>query len=205
MRISISGRHFLLSSSLLCSLALGASKPAAAVPVTYNLTFTSGTAATATGSITLDPALLTGASTFPDTGYTSQDASPFVSAFSLTVTGALSGNGTFTLLDFAAGDFGGFLFQQTGPIDFFSELVGQAGFGDFNIFSSPGAGAPLGLVSFIAELDEGNTSESITLSSFAPSAVAVPEIDGGRAVTPFLFCCAGLMLLGSGRRRSVSI
>ena len=87
--------------------------------------------AVATGTITLDESVLN------NPGGNQQTVNPFVTALNLTVSGAISGNGTFTLSDFS-----NVLLNISSPLDLSKELVGQPGLSDFNVFNVPGNIAP---------------------------------------------------------------
>jgi hypothetical protein len=149
---------------------------------TFDLSYSGaafGNTAVGTGTITLDLSLLNN----PGDTSTFFDA-PFVTAFSLTITGASSGNGTFGLADF--NDI--ILFTNGATLDFSQELVGQpipdglpfgtvpsfGEAGDFNIFpnfSNPAA--PVGTFYFAIATD-GGLGDQLNLTSFRPSA-AIPE------------------------------
>ncbi len=120
--------------------------------ITYDLQWSGlefGNAASATGQVTLDTNLV------PNPGfYLGQWAGSGFSNFSITVTGALTGNGTFST---ANGDFADVIWNigQGGPglggggdpvdpIDLHTELMGQLGFSDFNVFSNFDGGEPAG-------------------------------------------------------------
>ena len=191
-----------------------ASQAAAGIIMSYNFTF-AGNGATAIGTISFDMALLGSpgryiydpGSNYSNYGGTNHD---FVTALTVNVSGASSGNGTFNL-----SDFDGVLFDTSmAGVDFSKPLVGQvlagvggAGIdgswgngdlatnittaptppqsynGDFQLFSPGSSLAPSGTNPFeISAL----TGESMQLTSFAPtSAVATPEP-------------GTMMLLGSG-------
>ena len=138
-----------------------------------------GNGASATGFIDFDPAQISNpGGTF----------NLIVDDFSITLTGATVGNGTFTLSDFAAIRF---FTPPNSPLDFTQELVGQPAIppdlpfgtpgtfrqaGDFNIFAN-NPNAPTG--TFFFKLTTANSSgESLTLTSFAPQSTpptSVPE------------------------------
>jgi hypothetical protein len=126
----------------------------------------------ATGVITLDlDAVL-------NPGSNDDQSTPFVTAFSLTISGASSGNGTFGLDDFS--DFR--LATNGGTLDFSKELVGQPTGGDpfgtpggnggnFNFTSNFGdPSAPTGDY-FFEFVTEGGDGDDFVLTSFLP----VPE------------------------------
>jgi|HubBroStandDraft_3_1064219.scaffolds.fasta_scaffold152736_1 hypothetical protein len=140
-----------------------------------------GNSASATGTITLNLADIN------NPGETDQKISPFVTNFSVTVTGAGAGDGTFGFSDYNGSLVeGGFYLITGGTLDFTSQLVGQAtphgpwgsthngSTGDFNIFSNGNDdGAPTG-TNFFQLSAEGGTGDSMYLTSFAPAS-AVPE------------------------------
>ena len=168
-------------AAALVTAALFAS-PASATLLTFDLDWSGasfGNAATATGSITIDDTVLPNPS-----GPVFGAATIGVVAFSVTISGAASGNGTFVLADFLGTDE--FLWDTAGAIlDLTMELVGQpAGSGtwgtptanccgDFNIIGSA-PGAPQGTGNFAFTAD-GAQSDELALTSFRPAAVAVPE------------------------------
>ena len=141
-----------------------------------------GNGASATGTITLNLADVT------NPGETDQNLSSFVTAFSITVTGAGAGDGTFGFSDYNGGtlDFGGFYLITGGTLDFTSQLVGQSTpggpwgsthfgtTGDFNIFNNGNDdNAPEG-TDFFQLTTEGGSGDKMYLTSFAPAS-AVPE------------------------------
>lgn len=94
-----------------------------------------------------------------------------VTSLTLTISGASSGNGTFT-----EGQFTSMTWVNTSQLDFDTELVGQpngsgtwgVSSGDFNIFGDaplPNGGGPFGLTT------NGGSGDNLYLTSFAP----VPE------------------------------
>ncbi len=145
-----------------------------------------GNAATATAEITFDPSQLN------NPGFTSTQEGVFVvTAFTMTVSGAKNGNGTFGLADFNNFSLG----TNGGLLDFTRELVGQ-----------PTSGSPWGtthtgdsgVFNIITEYDLSPTTtgffqitptyqlgssgtvvygfdDSMLLTSFAPAASPVPE------------------------------
>ena len=108
-----------------------ASVGAHASTITYTLEYSGalfGNGATATGTVTLDTTLLPNEELnfFGETG----DALGGT-AFEITVAGASSGNGTFTQ-DVLGEEGGRWVWTLNSAIDLTTELVGQAGFVDFN-------------------------------------------------------------------------
>jgi hypothetical protein len=141
-----------------------------------------GNTASATGTITLNLADIN------NPGATAQSLNPFVTNFSITVSGASTGDGTFGFSDFngSLGDGGFVLDTGGGTLDFTSQLVGQSvpggpwgsthnGItGDFNIFNNGNDdNAPIG-TEFFQLTTEGGNGDSMYLTSFAPAS-AVPE------------------------------
>jgi hypothetical protein len=166
----------------------------------FDLTYsgaTLGNNATATGTITLE--LLN----MNNPGTTDQNPSLFVTDFSITVTGASSGNGTFGFSDFnGSGILGGFyLATNGGTLDFGSELVGQptsgsawgttpssGAAGDFNIFTNgTDPTAPNGTF-FFQITTNGGSGDSLFLTSFAPA----PEPGSALLVLPALIALGAL-------------
>ncbi len=148
-----------------------------------------GNGVTATGTVSFDDTLL------DNPGDNSTEDTPFVTAFSITITGSILGlgDGTWTLADFDE-----IMFQTGGlPLDLTQELVGQptdvdpwgtplsAG-GDFNVFPRTG-GAPVGSYYFTLALPA--TSEELLITSFRPA--PAPGALG-------VLACAGIV---SARRR----
>jgi hypothetical protein len=163
----------LTQTILLTSLCLlfGAVSPASAVVTVFNVAWSGaslGNSAVATGQISIDTDLL------PNPGQSFGLLSPIVTALSLTVSGATSGNGTFGLADFG----GGWVWDTAGvTLNLATQLVGQGGWGstsgsngDFNLFSFGGS-APNGTNFFTLQTNGGN-GDQIELTSFA---AAVPE------------------------------
>ena len=126
-------RTIALSAALLTTAA-------SAELITYDLEWSGlnfQNEASATGQVTIDTELV------PNPGfYGGEWAGSAFSNFSITVVDAQSGNGTFSTAngDFAeviwnVGEGGGKPFGGN-PIDLHTELMGQPGFDDFNVFSS---------------------------------------------------------------------
>lgn len=169
---------------------------AKAAPITFNLAYTGagfGNDATAIGSITLDDSVLPTDEIFLfDTPGTTLG----VLDFSLTVSGASAGNGTFTLSDLGPNN-GSWVWILEGPIDLTRDLFGQLNFGDFNWLCTFGTGdcsnplAPQGIGQYTI-ITAGE--ERMVLMSVAP--VPVPG-------AIWLFASA-FVALGLRRRGSTS-
>lgn len=187
------------TSLLRCALVMGLMASAGTARAVNLQTFTLqysgdayGNTATATGTITLDLDVIL------NPGWSYQDSNPFVTDFAITITGATTGNGTFTFADFN-GLFaisGGFRLETNGgTLDFTQELVGQptAGDpfgsttpfndpgplpngGDFNIFTNhSNPAAPEGVWWFTFATD-GGAGDLLVMTSFTPAGpAAVPE------------------------------
>jgi hypothetical protein len=163
---------FFAVTSLLCG---GGSATAGPIQ-TFDLTWSGaqfGNNATATGQITLDLGQVN------NPGSTFQSGNPFVQAFTITVSGASAGNGTFTFNQFnGSPTLGGFLMNIAAPgVNFSQNLVGQASFLDFNIFPDGISNLPpRGTSPFVitTNIDNGGGGSSLVLTSFVPAA-AVPE------------------------------
>ena len=149
---------------------------------TYNLTWSGASfnnSATATGQIVID------LTTLPNPSGTYDMYNDIVS-LTITVTGASSGNGTWTKADLAPiSALGTYTYWDTGgaTLDMNQELVGQptAGnpwgtpdgiSGDFNLFFQNGG--PLGTFYFTLTTD-GGTEDSMLLTSFDPVPNNLPE------------------------------
>ncbi|HEY9695914.1 MAG TPA: PTPA-CTERM sorting domain-containing protein [Trichocoleus sp.] len=165
-------------------LSVGSLSPANAL--TFDLKWSGqplGNKAEATGFIDFDPTQI---------GNPGGSYNLVVDDFSITITGANKGNGTFTLSDF---DSFGFFTPPNSPLDFTKELVGQPAnspslpfgtpntfgeAGDFNIFSPfANPNTPNGFLYFQFVTAAGDNplgnNDKLTLTSFAPqSAAPVP-------------------------------
>jgi hypothetical protein len=122
-----------------------------------------------TGTITIDTSKIS------NPGTTFQAISPFVTAFSLTITGATSGNGTFGFSDFDGGTsvHGGFIISTATTIDYTKDLAPQVT--DFNIFTNhTDVNAPTGSGTQRITTDNG-IEDPLSLTSFAPAAVPEPS------------------------------
>ena len=174
-----------------------------AAVITFDLAWSGvsyGNSASAVGTISLDDSLLPN----PSVSFTFiQPLSPTVTALSITVSGAASGNGTFNMSDF------GMLIWGTGgaTLDLNSQLVGQNTLGnpwgtpdgvsgEFNFFSSNFSGAPTAAFLFTLQTNNGN-GDLMLLTSFSPQTAGVPEPTS----IAIFGIGAGLMSLVSNRRR----
>jgi hypothetical protein len=160
-----------------------------------------GNTASATGHITFDDSQL------PNVGFQNWNGLPGsgVTDFGVTITGASSGNGTFTLADFSA-----LYFATPSLLDLSTQLIGQSltnGFtfgdsgagssgGDFNIFGNNGV-APTGTWYFRLTTN-GGSGDNMLVTSMTPSAVPVPA-------AVWLFGSAMTGLLGFGKRKQTKM
>lgn len=154
----------------------------------YDLVYTSATtAATATASITIDDTIFANVAA----GFNNQSAALHgITAFSITVSGAISGNGTFTLADFTT-----FVFTQTGPYDLSTDLFAQAVHLDFNMFTAVPL-APHGIGPNVILTNFGGAGEDLILRSFRPAtAAAIPSLP------LWALTLMGLLLLSLVRKR----
>ncbi len=150
---------------------------------TYDLVYTSATtAATGTGFITIDDAV------YPNDGtdFLNQPAATIgITAFSITISGAVAGNGTFGLVDIQS-----FIWTQSTPYNLSMELVAQAAHTDFNLGNLnpiPTPGVPIGTAPNTITTNFGGARESLILRSMTPSSsTAVPTLS---------FWGLGLMIL----------
>ena len=122
-------------SKLTIATLVGCMSFSSAMADTFYFQF-SGSGATATGSFTTSDSHLTtlaGAFTNPSFSH--------VSALTVTVTGAPSGNGTFGL-----SSFNNMYFNSTGALNFSTNLANQSNLSDFNLFAAGGTTAPEGVL-----------------------------------------------------------
>jgi hypothetical protein len=137
----------------------------------FNLTWSDtilNSGASATGVIGLDLA------TIPSSpSHTSNSIPSWITSFTMTITGASSGNGTFTLADFSA-----FTFDSNGvTLNYANDLVGQLTSGSFNVQGSS-VNAPIG-VAPSTMLTDAAYGDYLVLTSFTPAPVVpagVPNI-----------------------------
>jgi len=148
---------------------------------TYDLAWTGaylGNNASATGVMTLDLTTLANPVLDPI-----HDIKSDISSLTVTVTGASSGNGTWTLDDLAYTfwNTNGFTLDMQGPVA--QELYFVQG--DFNLFFvSPG---PIGTI-FMTLTSDGGKGDPMVLTTFEP-AVSTPE------PSTFFFLLGGLVVV----------
>jgi hypothetical protein len=139
----------------------------------FNLTWSDTiyhSGASATGVIGLDLATIPSAP-----NHTASSIPSWITSFSITITGAASGNGTFTLSDFSY-----FNFTSGGvTLNYNADLFGQGGgnfdsTGDFS-FGGPDVHAPVGVAPNVVSADGGN-SELLVLTSFTPAPSGVVNV-----------------------------
>lgn len=157
--------------------------------VTFDLVWEGidGSAATATGSVTID----TSHTLIADGGFEailiSSPASPF-SDFTITIVNAADGNGTFTS---DAGDISAAIWSSAGALDLGADLVGQANFTDFNLLGT--GSAPDG-VDFLTIRTDNATDDRLILTSMTARGMAIVPLPTA--------AWAGLAMLGAmGVRR----
>ena len=161
------------AATLALAVAFGSAQ---ASPVTFDLMYSGssfGNAAVATGFITLDSINFTQATNANNVS----PASLGITGFQITIANASSGNGTFGLSDFAA-DPNGWLLAVSQPLNLALDLVGQAGFNDFNWCANTSAcgnaKAPGGLAPFDISTS-GESGNELALKSMVVATVAEPE------------------------------
>lgn len=138
----------------------------------FNLTWSDTinmSGASASGVIGLDLTTIPAAPS-----HVSNSIPSWITNFTITITGASSGNGTFTLADFS-----GFTFDTGGPfaLDYNIDLVLQLTFGSFNVQGSS-VNAPIG-VAPSTMLTDAASGDYLVLTSFTPAPVVpagVPDI-----------------------------
>jgi hypothetical protein len=134
----------------------------------------------------MDPSVLSISGYNDNSGFFFSPATPFATALSITISGASSGNGTFTLSDFDT-----VLINEGGlGLNFNQQLVGQpttgnpwgtpdGASGDFNLFNRTGIGgtAPDGTFDFTLTTNAG-AGDPMLLTSFVLATSVVPEPSG---------------------------
>jgi PEP-CTERM motif len=150
-----------------------------------------GNSAVAHALITIDETSLPNPGSYSDAG----NLPAFIQDLTLTVSGASSGNGAFTLSDFQ----GAFWNTAGMTLDLGQQLVGQGGWGstagDFNLFNAAGSpSAPNGEELFLLAAD-GGTGDEMNLTSF----IAAPE-PGSLSFVLLGACLIGLAALRSRRK-----
>lgn len=185
-----------------------------AAPITFNFTFTANAPSTANavGSITFDDTLIgnPGNNTIPL-------PNPGVLALNVTVSGATSGNGSFTLAD-----FDDVYFVLPSMLDFSQQLVGQptsgspwgtpggcggpvpgpGDAGDFNLISGggplpTGQPTPVGVDCFSLQADGGNADVMLLTSMIATNAAAAATPTPALSIWSLLLLAASLALAGA--------
>lgn len=149
---------------LLAAMASFAATNAVADEMQFNLewaplgTFNTGSMS---GTAVIDTDVLQGVGSFFDepianTGFTSIEVN---------VQGTGAGDGFYSS---ANGDITTLIWQVGGPVDFSSELIGQANLNDFNLGQFPPGNAPFGVAPFTTQTSGG---ADFLLTSF----IVVPE------------------------------
>ena len=160
--------------SVIIAVSLAAVSAANAALTTFDLAWSGvGNGATATGSITFDTSLVN------NPGYNDTSSTWAVTSLDVEISGTAgsAGDGIFSL----GGDIFDAILFALAPVDFGSELVGQAGFIDFNVFGSSISGSAANVFKVLA------TDEDLKLTSFKAS---VP--DHGSTLALFGLGLAGL-------------
>ena len=156
-----------MTKTLKASFLLAAAACTQLDAANFNLTWSGasqGNVATATGVIGLDLTTIPAAPS-----HTLPSIPSWITSFTITITGASSGNGTFTLADFS-----GFTFDSNGvPLNYTTDLVGQLILGSFNVQGSS-LNAPVGAGPNIINADAGN-SDLLDLTSF----ILAPVVPAG--------------------------
>jgi hypothetical protein len=182
--------------SVMC-LVLGLATRSQAALETFDLSYSgasNGNSAIGAGTITVDTSLISTSGLTSLTGQVASPPTPWVTAFSLTISkaSAPAADGTFGISDFNSTP-GDIFIELTGPVDFSKDLVGQAGFDDFNFFSNGSdANAPTGI---FFQLIGDSAGDNLVLTSFA-LAVTPPSGGGSSAPLPSSLTL-GLLCLGT--------
>jgi len=144
-------------------------------PETYTFLFQTG-GASASGSLVSTSGATQGGS-LPN--YSS------LTSLNVVVSGASSGNGTFSLADFSGISFSGISFDGVAAnLDFSQNLYGQTDLMDFNLFGT-GSPAPLGVEIFTLAADY-NSSDSMLLSCLMLSTAGTCPLGAPAAVVTSL-------------------
>ena len=149
--------------------------------ITFEISYSGdlfGNTATANGLITFDENLIVSSDDF----HLALPITPDVELLELTVSGATSGNGTFSLSDFNLWT----LYRNGAAFDLSQDLVGQSTLeeswgspffsgasGDFNLFSAT-VNAPTGTQEFQLTTNGGNGDKMILTLFIATTAVPLP-------------------------------
>src|SRR5262249_55004380 len=180
---------------IVAMLAMGLSLCAPALleasTITFELNYSGasfGNSATAVGTISFDDTALPNVATAIANA---SSADLGVTAFSITVSGASAGNGTFGLADVT-----NWVWVLTDSLNFSQNLVGQAGFEDFNWCASgfdPCTPPAPGGIDIFTISTNAETGDSLLLTSM--QALSVPE------PATLLLLAAALTGIGAGRAR----
>ncbi|MDE2378875.1 PEP-CTERM sorting domain-containing protein [Bradyrhizobium sp.] len=185
MKISNAIIGLTMSGAVSATADLIATPASASVFQTFDITWSGasfGNTATATGEVTIDTSLYPTITSPPSLPPVTPLSNPAVTALRITVSGASSGNGTFTL-----SDFWGFRFYTPSSLDLSQELVGQAlsngcffanptgacGFGNsggLNFFGNTSSD-PLGTSFFVLTTNHGS-GDAMAIASIT---AAIPE------------------------------